>query len=97
MWHLSCWARWLLNYDRLREGKCRTLPDLLLNPDFSSRGDAGAGIAHRHIECALVRAGFDDHFAGIGEFDRVAHNIEQNLREPLFTAAGSRQIWRYLG
>ena len=31
------------------------------------------------MECAIVRLGLDGHFAGIGELDGVANEIDQHL------------------
>ena len=42
-------------------------------------GDAGAGVTHRHMECAVIRFGLDGDFARIGELDGVADKVDQDL------------------
>ena len=50
-------------------------------------GDARPGVAHRYRERAVGRESLDRHFAGIGELDRVADQVEQDLRELALVAA----------
>src|SRR5689334_15849645 len=49
-------------------------------------GDARSGIAHRDREASVRNRGADRNFAGIGELDGVADQIEQNLGEPALVA-----------
>jgi hypothetical protein len=45
-------------------------------------------VTDRYIECAIVRFGLDSHFAGIGEFDGISDQIDQNvLQAPALAAA----------
>jgi hypothetical protein len=48
--------------------------------------DAGASVTDRYMECAVVRFGLDGDFAGIGEFDGIADEINQDLRLPKHAA-----------
>src|SRR6516162_9429017 len=43
-------------------------------------GNAGSGITHRHMKCAIVRFGFDGDFARISELNGVANEVDQHLR-----------------
>src|SRR5215471_15489321 len=47
------------------------LLELLKQLDLISGGDAGAGVADRDMECAIVRFRLDGDFAGIGELNGV--------------------------
>jgi hypothetical protein len=41
------------------------------------------------MECAVVRFGLDGDFASIGELDRIAYEIDEDLRQaPTVAAAG---------
>src|SRR5215471_12969042 len=55
-------------------------------------GDARAGVANRYMECAIVRLGLDGDFAGIGELDGVADEIDQDLRQAAAVAVARRQL-----
>ena len=43
------------------------------------------------------KRGLDRHLSLVGEFDRVADEIEQHLGEPAFVAMPGRQTGRYPG
>ena len=53
-------------------GLLKLLEQLLLIGGIDSR----AGVMHRHAERAIGRRDLDRHFAGVGELDRVADQIE---------------------
>src|SRR6516225_9213924 len=66
------------------------LLELLKQFGLIGSGDAGSGITDRYMECAVVRFGLDGDFASIGELDRIAYEIDENLRQaPTVAAAGS--------
>ncbi len=49
------------------------------------RGDAGAGVAHRKTHQALLgQSDMDQHAAGLGEFQRIAGQVEQDLAQAAF-------------
>jgi hypothetical protein len=62
------------------DGVVRLL-ELLKQLGLIGGGDARTGIANRDIERSVVRFGLDDHFAGVGELDGVADQIDQHLRQ----------------
>ena len=55
--------------------------------------DAGPGIADCHVEAAVDRAGVDLDRAGIGEFDRIADDVEQDLGQTAFIAGPGGKVW----
>src|SRR5262249_52099782 len=59
-------------------------------------GNARTGVADRDIECAIVCLGFDGNFAGIGELNSVADEINQDLRQTATVATSGRQFGRHL-
>jgi hypothetical protein len=68
---------------------------LLKQLGLISRGDARSGVADRYVECAIVRLGLDADFASIGELDRVADEIDQDLRYAVSPLAACCAIfWR---
>jgi len=44
-------------------------------------GDAGSGVTHRDTKLSIGRFGLNGDFAGIGELNRVADEIDQYLRQ----------------
>ena len=52
------------------------LMELLEDPILLVNGYAGARVCHRDGEMAIPRARGDPDFAGVGEFDGVANEIE---------------------
>ena len=42
------------------------------------------------MECAIIRFSLDGHFACIGELDRVADEIDQDLRQTAAVAVARR-------
>ena len=44
-----------------------------------------------------LAVGLDDHFARIGELDRIADEIEQHLRQAALVAAAAGQVRLHLG
>src|SRR5262249_57023607 len=56
------------------------------------RGDSRAGIADRNFECAVSNADINADFPRVGEFNRIADEIEQHLGEPTLVTASWRQI-----
>ena len=69
-------AAFLLGYRGIR------LLELLKNLALIPFGDAWAGVVHRDREGIRWRSKSYRHFAGVGEFNRIAHEVEQNLSEP---------------
>jgi hypothetical protein len=57
------------------------LLELLKQLSLIGSGNTGAGVADRYMECAIVRFGLNGDFASIGELDRVADQIDQNVAE----------------
>ena len=72
------------------------LLELLEQLGLVGRRNARAGVAHRNVERAVGGGDLDRHFAGIGELDRVADQIEQNLRQAALVAAARRQVGRHI-
>ena len=72
-------------------GRVVSLLELL--EDFGLVGgvDARPGIAHRERISPVAGSGFDRHLARIGEFDRIADEIEKHLGEPPLDPCLSRQ------
>ena len=56
-------------------------------------GDAWTGIVHREGERAVRGRRLDRDFALVGELDRIADEIEQDLREPALVAVRGRQCF----
>src|SRR6516165_8645314 len=65
---------------------------LLKQPRLIVSGDPGAGIADRYTERAIVGFGLDGDFAGIGELNGVADEIDQHLRQTAAVAVARRQV-----
>jgi len=90
--------------DALRYGKSQSsaaflagdgivgLLELLKQLGLIGCGDARASIADRHMERAIVRFSLDGDFAGIGELDGVADEIDQDLRQAAAIAVAEQQI-----
>src|SRR6516165_10202536 len=57
------------------------LLELLKQLGLIGSGDAGSSVPHRYIERAIISFGLDSDFAGIGELNRVADEIDQHLRQ----------------
>src|SRR5215470_5009362 len=55
-------------------------------------GDARASIADRHMERAIVRFSLDGNFAGIGELNRVADEIDQDLGQAAAVTVARAQL-----
>ena len=73
-------------------GLLELLEQLLLIGGIDSR----PGVVHRHAERAIGRRDLDRHFAGVGELDRVADQIEQHLGQLLLVAVASRHVGRHV-
>ena len=73
-------------------GLLELLEQLLLIGGIDSR----SGVVHRHAERAIGRRDLDRHFAGVGELDRVADQIEQHLGQLLLVAVASRHVGRHV-
>src|SRR6516165_1671518 len=56
-------------------------------------GNTRAGVVNRYMERAIVRFGLDGHFTGISEFDGIADEVDQHLRQ----AAAVTVPWRQFG
>src|SRR6478672_3106970 len=65
----------------LRERVVEALERLEESRQVAAR-NADAGIGHRHVERLAFTADLHQDLAGGGEFDRVRHEIEQDLLDP---------------
>src|SRR6266700_6429139 len=72
------------------------LLELLEDFRLIDRGNAWTRVAYRNRERSIRNRCPDRHLALIGELDRVADQVEQDLREPPFVAAAGRQVRRDL-
>ena len=81
----------------LRVFELSTCWNSLEDPAVVLGGDAGAGVAHSQHEIAVLGRRPDRDLAFIGEFDRVADEVEQHLRQPARVAMPGRQARRDLG
>ena len=68
------------------------LLELLEDPLLVGLGDPGAGVGHRDDEGAVGDPRLDRDLAGLGELDRVAHQVQQHLGDPPLVAPARRQI-----
>ena len=65
---------------------------------FLVRGiDARTGVMDGDAERAIGRRDLDGHFAGVGELDGVADQVEQHLGELALVAVAGRQVGRHVG
>src|SRR6516165_4893647 len=55
-------------------------------------GDSRSGVADRDMECAIISFRIDRDFARIGELNRVADEIDQNLRQAAAITMTGRQL-----
>ncbi|MEZ4636028.1 MAG: hypothetical protein R2856_13875 [Caldilineaceae bacterium] len=67
------------------------LAEGLKEPVHAIFGDANAGVAHGELQAMTARSqrlagDLDEDFAGFGEFDAVAHQVEQHLTQPRHVA-----------
>src|SRR6516164_3054300 len=76
-----------------RDGIVRLL-ELLKQLDLIDSGDAGASVPDRYIECAIIRFGLNGDFACVGELDRIAYEIDQDLSQAPPIAMPWRQFGR---
>src|SRR6516164_1694557 len=67
---------------------------LLKQVGLIGSGDAGASVADRYIECAIIRLGLDGNFAGIGELNRITNEVDQDLGQ---AAAVTMAWWQFRG
>ena len=63
---------------------------LLKQVGLIGRGNAGPGVANRHMERAVVRFGLDGDFARIRELNSITDKIDQNLRQTAAVAVARR-------
>ena len=70
---------------------------LLEDPRLLRGRNARTGVLHRDVELAVDGLDADLDRAGIGEFDRIADEIEQHLAQPPLVAAADRQAARNRG
>src|SRR5207247_110947 len=73
------------------------LLELLENLGLIGRGNTGSRVAYRNRERPVRREGSDRDLALVGELDRVADQVEQDLGEPSFIPMARRQVRSYLG
>jgi hypothetical protein len=73
------------------------LLELLENLGLIGWGYTGSGVAHRNRERSVHRRGSDRDLALIGELDRVADKVEQDLGKPPSIPAAPRQVRCDLG
>jgi len=57
------------------------LLELLKQLGLIGCGDAWPGVANRNLECAIVGFGLDGDLARISELNRIADEVDQNLRQ----------------
>jgi len=56
--------------------------------------DPWTGVTHRQSDRPVCRRRFDRDVALVGELDRIADEIEQDLSEPAFVAVRGRNLLR---
>jgi len=59
-------------------------------------GNPRPGVMHGHLESAVLNRDLNGYLSIIGEFDRIADEIEQDLCQPPLVATTSRQVRGYL-
>src|SRR6516162_7349016 len=67
------------------------LLELAKDPFLIGVGDARPSVAHGQYKLAFVQAGTDLDFALVGEFYRIADEVEQHLRDASRVAMG---LWK---
>ena len=76
----------------LARGGVIDLLKLLEDPLLVGLGDAGSRVRHRDDELTVGAARLQPHLARLGELDRVADEVQQNLGEAPIVAPAARQV-----